>query len=177
MAVDAAVLVHNRPMHPLLIEGLDDQVVVASLANLKAAILERKRRRRRRLSMALVTLLLADRLMDIVKKHPGAARTMGIMTGATAAPFYRIILVLPLEGRLVGLMAPQTEPGILVLQELRTLGRDVRIVALEAVFRYRLMLKLVCRYLLAQLLVAAEAELAAPLYQNHLVISGVWIVA
>jgi hypothetical protein len=115
--------------------------------------------------------------MDIIKKHPRAARTMGIMTGATPALFYRIILVLPLERRLVGLVAPQTKRGILVLQELRILSRDVRIVALEAVFRHRLMLKLICQYPASQFLVAFKAELAASPYQNHLVISGVWIMA
>jgi len=127
--------------------------------------------------MALITLSVTDRLMDIVEEYPRGARTMGIMTGATAALLYRVVLVFPLEGRHGGLVTPEAKPGILVLQKLRALGRDVRVVALEAVFRHRLMLHLVRRYLLAQLLVAFETEFAAPLLQNHLVISGVWIMA
>jgi hypothetical protein len=177
MAVDAALLVQDRPMHPPLIEGLDDHVVMASLANLEARILEREGRRRRRLSMALVTFSVTDWLMDIVEEYPRGARTMGVMTGATTALFHRIILVLLLEGRAGGLMTAEAETGIPFLQELRTLGRNVRIVALEAVFRHRFMLHLVCRYRPAQFLVAFEAEFAASLYQNHLVITGVWIMA
>ena len=45
VAVDAAFVIEHRPMHRRFIEGIDHQVVMATLAELEADVLESERRR------------------------------------------------------------------------------------------------------------------------------------
>ena len=72
MTVDAACFVNQRPVQPVLTEGLVDHFVVATLTEFKTIFLHRKRLRRIRFIVALIAHLVLDRRMNIVRQNrPG----------------------------------------------------------------------------------------------------------
>ena len=99
------------------------------------------------------------------------------MTGAATAVLDGVVLVLPLEARLVDLVTLDAERGFGVDEELSVLLRDVGTVALEAVLLHRFVLELAFGDGLAQLLVASEAEGTPGLDQDHLVVRAVRVMA
>jgi len=109
MAVDAASVIEQRPMHRRFIEGIDHHVVVATLADLEADVLESKRRRRRWLGVTLTARSLGNRLVNVVEQQARCVRTMRVVARSAAGFLHGIVLVNLPERRVARVVAIEAQ--------------------------------------------------------------------
>lgn len=177
VAVYAAFVVEHGPMHRRFIESINHHVVMATLAELEADLLESERRRRRRLGVTLATCPLADRLVNIVEQQARSVRTVRIVARGAAGFLHGVVFVYLPERCIVCLVAIETQRGLRVHEKLDALFRCVGIVAIHAAIRHGVVFEFVGCDLLGQIPVTFDTEFTSRSDQVHLVLGAVRVMA
>lgn len=135
-------------MHPILQECFVDHVVMTTLAEFVALLLESKGDWTAGILMALVAHFVVDRWMYIIPHDRFRAGTVRIVTGDTVCLVYRIIKMLFFECRLPSVMATETECRHTVFQQFVVFSRCMWVMAGETIILHRGMFEFVPLYLL-----------------------------
>jgi hypothetical protein len=161
VTVHTTSLIEQRPMNPVLRQCRIDHVVVASAAELKAALFCLEGGRRCGRIMTLVAHLVCNRRMYSIIQQGGSCRSVRIVAHRAAGIADRIIRMNLYKERLISLMAILAETGDVLLQKMFAFGRAVGIMAVQASRRNGPVLVFRLVYGVAQFLVAIKAQLVS----------------
>jgi hypothetical protein len=176
MAIKAPVFSHDRPMEPVLGEHLVDHIVVAAPAQFKTFFLKGKRIWRCCAFMTEIARFVRKGRMGRIVNKSRPVRSVHVMAEGALGVCHGIVRVLLDEDGFIGLVAAFAQLGNVVFQEKSGLGGCMRIVAVDASFLHRVMLKPDLRNRFSLVFVAAVTQIVAALEQVELVVRGVRIM-
>src|SRR4030067_3355915 len=127
--------------------------------------------------MALIAHLAGNRLMNVLKEHPRLVGAVRIVTARAARFCHGVIHVLFRRGRVVCLVAPDTEQRHVLFEQNAGLGRWVSLRRGEASPSPLCLLEFNFFYRLAHLFMAAETKLIPRLQETEFVVCGVGVMA
>jgi hypothetical protein len=159
VTVRAPFLIQERPVNSIFPQGFVHHVAVATLAQPIPCSLRPKGIRRRGGFMALHTLLIRNRTVNVRKKDSRFVGTMRIMTGRTIRFSHGIIHVPLGKSRIVHFVALSAERDEVILQQVIRFGRPVGGVTIQARLLDRIVFESYLRNCIAYVFVTLEAEI------------------